>query len=128
MKTSIFIAKIIGPLFLAIAIGIIFNRNFFRKVLQDCCKNNGLVLFIGMCSFVTSIVVVLLHNIWEANWTVAITILGWLGLIKGILFIVFPTTTVKMLQHFQKSKVLLAIRLIIISILGITLTAFAYFL
>jgi hypothetical protein len=30
------------------------------------------------------------HNYWNSDWTVVITIFGWLSLLKGILLIVFP--------------------------------------
>ena len=42
-----------------------------------------LSLFLGLTS-------VLLHNVWEPNWQVLITIFGWLALIKGIIVIAWP--------------------------------------
>jgi hypothetical protein len=39
------------------------------------------------------------HNIWVGNWTVLITILGWLAVFKGVLIITVP----KRVERFSKT-------------------------
>ena len=34
------------------------------------------------------------HNVWVWDWTVIITVLGWLALLKGILLLLLPKTMV----------------------------------
>jgi hypothetical protein len=44
----------------------------------------------GMWILILGTIMVLFHNVWIAGWPVIITILGWLTLIKGAMFIIFP--------------------------------------
>ncbi|MBU1913320.1 MAG: hypothetical protein KKB22_07300, partial [Candidatus Omnitrophica bacterium] len=72
-------------------------------------------------------VIILTHNVWAANWTVMITIIGWAGLIKGIWIIVFPNTVYKFMQVYQKNKSLQIIHPIVALILGTILSFFGFF-
>ena len=127
METSIFIARIFGLCYLILGAGLLFNRKAFQQVMGDFCKNAALVFFAGMFTLVIGVVIILTHNIWVANWTVIITIIGWLGLIKGIWIIVFPNTVSKFMQAYQKNENLLIIHSIGALIFGAVLTFFGFF-
>jgi hypothetical protein len=60
------------------------------------------------------LVTVILHNIWVVDWRVAITILGWSTVIKGIQKIGFPEHIRKQAQMFKKKQWLSAIFLILL--------------
>ena len=91
METSILLAKLIGPLFVIIAIGMIINPAHYRAMITRFISNPELYYLSGAISFVTGLAVVLHHNLWVADWRLAITILGWLAILKGVLRILFPT-------------------------------------
>ncbi len=127
MGTSIFIARIFGLCYLILGVGLVFNRKAFQQVMDDFCKNAALVFFAGVFALVIGVVIILIHNIWVANWTVIITIIGWLGLIKGIWMIVFPNTVFKFMQAYQKNEGLLMVHSIVALIFGAVLTFFGFF-
>ena len=128
MGTSIFIAKILGPILLIVATGITVNRDLFHKALQDFYQKEALMFYNGILALIVSLMIVVSHNIWVADWNIIITIFGWLGIAKGILLIIFPNIARKIMQFYQKSKLALKIHSIVIFILGIILTSFAYFI
>ena len=80
-----------------------------------------------MLALVIGVVIILTHNVWVANWTVIITIIGWLGFIKGIWIIVFPDTVSKFMQAYQKNKNLLMVHSVVALIFGAVLTFFGFF-
>ena len=127
MNSSIYIAKLLGPVLLVVATGIIFNRKFYKKVLEDYCKNAALVFFTSIAPLVVGTIIVLHHNIWVANWTVIITIFGWGGIIKGIWLLVFPNTITRFMEAYSKNDTLLFAHCAIALALGLTLTLFGYF-
>jgi len=127
MSSSVFIAKILGPVFLVVAAGILLNRDFYRKVMEDYTKNTFMIFFGGMFALIVGLVVVLIHNVWEANWTVFITIYGWGGIIKGIWLIVFPKSVSGFMDGYLKNNILLTVHSIIIVVLGVALTYLGYF-
>ena len=126
METSLFIAKILGPLFVVVGASMLINRDFFRKVMEDYSKNTALVFFTGVCPLVFGIVILLLHNVWVANWTVLITIFGWGGIIKGIWLLLFPNTISKFMQAYLKNKALLVAHAILAVLLGAFLSYMGY--
>ena len=127
METSVFIARIFGLCYLIIGAGFLFNRKAFQQVMDDFCKNAALVFYGGILALVIGVVIILIHNVWVANWTVIITIIGWAGLLKGIWIIIFPNTVYKFLRVYQKKESLLIANAIVILILGAVLTFFGFF-
>jgi hypothetical protein len=126
MESSIFIARILGPCFMVIAAGIMFNRKFYQQVMEDYSKNTALVFFGGVLALVIGIVIVLNHNVWGASWPVVITVYGWGGIIKGIWLIVFPNSVYKFTRAYNKHPGLLSVHSVIILLIGLVLTYLAY--
>lgn len=90
MELSILIAKITSVVYLAAALGAVFNRDYYRRVVDDLFENAGLTYFIGFTTVVLGFLIVNYHNIWVKDWIVLITVLGWLALVKGVFIIAFP--------------------------------------
>jgi hypothetical protein len=90
MELSLLIAKIVSVVYLCAALSAIFSKDHFRRVLDDLFKNAALVYFMGFTAVILGILIVHYHNTWVKDWTVLITILGWLALLKGVLLIAVP--------------------------------------
>ena len=127
MENSIFLAKLLGPYFIIVALGILFNLKTYQKIMGDFCKNSALIYLGGIMALFFGLLVVLFHNAWVASWAVIITIFGWLGIIKGAWLIIFPKTLAKFIEAYQKNKAILVVHSIIVLTLGTGLTIFGYF-
>ena len=127
MESSIFFARLLGPYFVIVAIGFLFNLETYQRLMEDFCKNVALVYLGGVLALFFGLVVVLLHNVWVANWTVIITIFGWAGLIKGAWLIMLPNTVARFTEACQKKTVALRVYLAIILALGVFLMVKGYF-
>ncbi len=127
MDTSVFVAKIFGLCYLIIGIGFMFNRKIFQQLMEDFCKNVIVAIYGGIFSLVIGVVLILTHNIWVANWTVMITIIGWLAFIKGIWLIVFPNTVSKFMQAYKKNEKMLIVHAAAAIIFGAVFTFFGFF-
>jgi len=90
MQRSIFLAKLIGPLLVAIGLGLIFNADTFRAMAAEAVKSHVLIYISGALTLLAGLAVINTHNEWTADWRVVITLLGWLFAISGVLRIVFP--------------------------------------
>jgi hypothetical protein len=98
MELSILIARIVSVVYLSAALGAVFSKDHFRRVLDDLFKNAALVYFMGFTAVVLGFLIVNYHNTWVKDWTVLVTVLGWLALIKGVLLIAFP----RLIQSYSK--------------------------
>lgn len=126
MENSIFLAKILGPYIIIVALAFLFNPKTYEKVMEDFCRNSALVYFGGVFALLFGLLVVSFHNLWVADWQVIITIFGWVGLIKGVWLILFPNTVAKFTQAYQKKTTLLTLSLAIALLLGILLAVKGY--
>jgi hypothetical protein len=95
VAASIFLAKLIGPVALVLGIGILVNRSAMRAVLDEFIRNRALVFIAGLITMPAGLAVVLMHNVWVADWPVLITVLGWLALISGAVRLAAPQDAVK---------------------------------
>ena len=90
MELSIFLAKIIAIVYLAAGVGVLSSKISLAKVVDDFEKSPGLTMLAGMLTVIMGMFLIEFHNIWVKDWTVLITIIGWIALIKGVAFIAFP--------------------------------------
>lgn len=90
MELSIFVAKIISVIYLSAGLGAIFSADHYRGLPDDMFKNAALTYLTGLTAVIVGFLLVNYHNSWEKDWTVLITIMGWLALMKGVIIIAFP--------------------------------------
>ena len=91
MEISILIAKIIGIVYVSFGIGLLANKAIYKETISNLFENSGYLIIGGFIAIVFGVFIIENHNIWEANWTVIISIIGWIALLKGILLLAFPT-------------------------------------
>jgi hypothetical protein len=90
MSNSVFLARLMGPVALAVGIAVFLNGVSIRIMAEEVMRSRALVFISGMLSMVAGLAIVLTHNQWVANWPVLITIIGWLGTISGAARIICP--------------------------------------
>jgi positive regulator of sigma E activity len=96
MQSSTFIAKLVGPMLVVIGVGMLTNQDTYHAIIGEFLHSGALVYLSGLLSLLAGIAIVTAHNSWRAEWSVIITILGWLMVIGGIVRIVFPYFTVSL--------------------------------
>jgi hypothetical protein len=94
MQTSVFLAKLIGPISVVIGIGLLLNAAMFRRMAEEFMASDALVYVSGLITMAAGMAIVLTHNRWKPlDWPVLITLLGWLMVIGGAVRIAFPQVT-----------------------------------
>ena len=90
MDVSILLARLMGPLFLAVGAGLLINQDHYRKMLQRFLTDTALYYFYGALALTGGVAILLFHNLWVADWRVLLTIMGWLSVIKGLARLLVP--------------------------------------
>jgi hypothetical protein len=112
MEISIFFAQLWGGFFIVFGLLFIITRQLGKTI--EMTDDKAFVISTGYITFIMGLVTVILHNLWVADWRLAITILGWSTLIKGIMKIGFPEQIHKQAQRFKKKQMFSAIFLLIL--------------
>ncbi len=90
MDASLFLARLIGPIFVIVGIGLLLNGDRYRAVVDEVMSSHALLYIFGAIALTGGLAIVLTHNIWVWDWPVIITIVGWLMIVRGSFRIVFP--------------------------------------
>ena len=69
-------------------------------------EDKTITISTGYITFLLGLITVTLHNVWVFDWRLAITILGWTTLLKGIEKIAFPNRVNKIAMKFKGGQTL----------------------
>jgi hypothetical protein len=127
MDTSLFLARLIGPLLVVLAIGLLVRQDSWRSMAKEFITNRPLVFLTGFLTLLGGLALVNTHNVWEAGWPLIITIFGWLAVIGGVARMLFPETVMGIGQKMLDNKTYLTIGGAGEGLLGLWLCYVGYF-
>jgi len=126
MQPAVFIARLVGPAFVAVGLGILLNGPFYTSLLAEATRSPTLIYFSGLISLIPGLAILNVHRTWTSDWRVIITILGWLLVIGGVIRIVLPATTAALAADLYSKPAALLIVSAIVIVVGGFLTFFGY--
>ena len=117
-----FIAQIVG-LFIGLnAVGVLVNTAFYRRMVEEFIESPALCYLGGILALFFGLFILNFNNAWTTDWTVIITIIGWLSVVKGVLLIVFPNVFLHLSNWMRKGDAVMRYMGIIYLLLGLFLT------
>jgi hypothetical protein len=90
MGRSVYLAKLIGPLLVAIGLGLVLSTPLYRAMGEEFLRSPALIYLSGLLILPAGVAIIMAHNVWAFDWRVIITILGWMGAISGAIRIILP--------------------------------------
>jgi len=117
MQPAVFIARLLGPTFVAIGLGILANGPFYSALILEAVHSPTLIYFSGLISLVPGLAILNVHRSWS-GWSVIITILGWLLVIGGVVRLVLPATTATLATDLYSKPIVFLIVAIVVLALG----------
>jgi uncharacterized membrane protein len=94
MTTSKYIARLMGPVLLLVAlgmvIGLLHEGESYSNLMKEFIGSRALIFITGVLALVAGIAIVNAHNLWVPDWRVIVTVLGWLLVVRGVINLVFP--------------------------------------
>ena len=121
METSILVAQIVGLAYILFGLGMLLNGDYYRKAFDALMKDKGVMIFGGIMSFVLGFVLITYHNIWVKDWTVLVTIIGWLAFLKGVMIFLMPKFILALSRPMLKNTNVIGVGVIIMGLV------FSYF-
>jgi hypothetical protein len=90
MSTSVFLARLIGPVMLVIGLAVFANQHAFRELAEEFRASRALIFLSGILIMPVGLAIVLTRNIWAADGRVMITLFGWLNAVGDAVRLVAP--------------------------------------
>jgi hypothetical protein len=88
MDISVYLARFWGSLFIILGVSSV-GAKFLGKVIKYT-EDRIITVSTGYITFLLGLATVVAHNLWVPDFRVAVTILGWVTLFKGMEKIAFP--------------------------------------
>src|ERR1700732_494139 len=95
MSTSVFLARLIGPVLLVIGLAVFANQRAFRELAEEFLASRALIFLSGLLIMPVGLAIVLTPNIWAVEGRVMITLFGWLIAVGGAVRLVAPAYVMK---------------------------------
>ena len=100
MNNSIFLAKFWGWYLIIFFLILSFNPKRIKQIFNNLNDEKFLIVT-SFVAIIVGLLNILFHNIWEPNWKLIITFIGWVSLFIGLSLFIFPKRTVAILKFIN---------------------------
>jgi len=112
-NSSFFLAKFWGWYLIIFFAILSFNPKRIIQILKDL-EDQKFTILISFIAIIIGLLNILFHNIWEADWRLIITLIGWISIFIGLALFIFPKQTISFLDYVNIKFVQLLYMLLLI--------------
>jgi len=124
---TIFLGKLLGLSYLITCVVCMVRPKATLDAANSMAENTGLLLISGIFTMAAGVAVVIGHNVWSGGaLPIAVTVLGWLMLIKGIALMAAPSPMLVASYSFINSPARFRLVMIPATIFGAWVTVMAF--
>jgi hypothetical protein len=120
---SIFLAKFWGWYLIFFFLILSLNPKRIQQIFEDL-KDQKFVIITAFIAIIMGLLNILFHNEWDDNWTIIITLIGWIALFIGMSLFILPRQTISWI-NFINIK-FFQVLYILLFLLGVFLLNMAY--
>lgn len=90
MDVGITIARTLGPTMILIGLWFFLVPEIAKKGLANLKETTGFQYLYGLIHFLLGFFIIAVHNVWESNIFLSVTLLGWVLILRGVMFWFMP--------------------------------------
>lgn len=124
---SFLIAKALGLYMIILSIVFILRADYYKNIMENVDNERLAVLSGSSLSLVLGLILISIHNFWAFEAYVIVTILGWLIVIKSVLWLALPIRMAQASHAVFSGKSYYVVSGII-AIIGIWLLSYGVFI
>jgi len=88
---TLFLSRLIGLYCIFLALSLITRRQVTVETVTNLLQSPSMMLILGVITLTAGLAMVLAHNVWSGGaLAVIVTVVGWITLIKSLLFLFLP--------------------------------------
>ncbi len=97
MDNSILLAKFWGWYLIIFFLILSLNPKRTKQIFSDL-KDQKFLILSAFIAIIVGLLNIIFHNIWELNYKIIITLIGWTSLLIGLALFILPKQTVSWLE------------------------------
>lgn len=106
MANSLNIAMFLAIYFAVLGVALLINSKSMLSAVESMLKDKGLCLIVGFMALIFGSFIVSFHGFYAFKWQLIITIFGWLAVLKGVVYLVFPDSLKRIAKFYKTTKVI----------------------
>ena len=118
VPAAILIARLIGPLFAALGLGMLLNATFYAAAIGEGVHSPVLIAIAGMATLAAGLAILNAHRAWTADWRVLVTVIGWIFIIAGLIRLILPTLAETLAPAVYSGPAALMVAGVVVLIIG----------
>jgi hypothetical protein len=118
VSAPLYIARLAGPILVAIGIGVLFNLQHYIALIAEAVRSPTLIYLAGVLALTSGVAMLNAYRAWTTDWRVVVTVLGWLMVIGGVLRIVLPRLTAGLATTVYSGAIAMTIAGVILLVVG----------
>ena len=118
VPAAILIARLIGPLFAALGLGLLLNATFYAAAVGEGVHSPVLIAIAGMATLVAGLAILNAYRAWTADWRVLVTVIGWIFIIAGLIRLILPTLAETLAPAVYSGPAALMVAGVVVLIVG----------
>ncbi len=126
MDLTILLSKIFGLYMLIAGIAIFMNRKHVMLAVVAIFKERFAQLLAGILSLLLGLLLINIHNDWSTAPAILISLLGWMVVVKGLVYLFMPESKLTKLMHFLSEREWYTVDAILAVVLGAYLAGYGY--
>ncbi|MBT5237473.1 hypothetical protein HOL63_03850 [Candidatus Peregrinibacteria bacterium] len=109
MENSVMIAQVLGLMYLSIGIGMLLSPAHYDKLLSEFENHSSLIYLGGIIALIFGYVILHMNNVWEGSYVGAITLIGWIACVKGVILLAKPDAIIGQMAFWKKQRTLMQV-------------------
>jgi hypothetical protein len=105
-RSTILVARMLGPALLIFGVTVLAGRVDFAGLVTALVSDPALRLFAAAISIILGLVLAVLHNRWECPTAIAITLIGWVLVLRGASLLIGSTDVLNSFRWVIEAPVL----------------------
>lgn len=106
MDITTVLVQFFGVVFTVFGLSMVINKKGMAAAFAEMVQNRSFFWLAGFFTVVLGAALVALNNVWTSGWTLLVTIIGWLVLIKGAFILFLPKTAEKFYKKYTTDDLL----------------------
>ncbi len=126
MQTSIFLAKLIGPVMAVMGLYVVLYPDRIARAAREILDSDALLLIAGALALPSGLAIVITHDVWALDWRGAITLIGWIMIGAGGARMLLPIQMKALGDVMLRHRAFTLIPGLLMVLLGLYLSSFGY--
>jgi len=105
-STTLFLSRLLGLYCILASLSLVVHKQATVSTVNMLVHNPPMLLLLGVITLAAGLAIVLGHNVWSGGLLpVIVTVVGWITLIKGLLFVFLPSDAIaNLLETIQYNQ------------------------